>query len=329
VLERAVASAREPVLEVDKALLDEGLPLGRSRGLGAAPGVPLARRGARGRAAAPRHQAAQPLPVPARGGSRRGQGARLRPREVGRRGRRPPDRGRRPDRDPRLHAPRARDGRPRRRDVRPLLSRLRGVLDAHRQARVLGGPDGHARPPRPHPPPRAPRTRSGHRSPRPSSASPSTASPRSPRDGRPRRSSSTGGSPRSSVRSRGRRTRPSGGGASTCCSSRPPLRAAIGATTCCPCRASTEPAALRLRLPLLPEHRGRPRDVSRRDGHAIRSVIGSPGRTRMRWARPGGFRQFLMQPRSFPCGHELPGFFELLLIRSSETALAEFDDDLL
>ena len=30
-LERAVASAREPVLEVDKALLDEGLPLGRYR----------------------------------------------------------------------------------------------------------------------------------------------------------------------------------------------------------------------------------------------------------------------------------------------------------
>jgi hypothetical protein len=31
VLERAVASAREPVLEVDKALLDEGLPLGHYR----------------------------------------------------------------------------------------------------------------------------------------------------------------------------------------------------------------------------------------------------------------------------------------------------------
>jgi serine/threonine-protein kinase len=48
--------------------------------------------------------------------------------------------------------PGARDGRPRRRDLRPLLSRLRGFLDAHRQARVLRGPDGHARPPRPHPP---------------------------------------------------------------------------------------------------------------------------------------------------------------------------------
>ncbi len=255
VLERAVASAREPVLEVDKALLDEGLPLGHyrlvsklgeggmgevwrarhqllarpcavklirpdrlggasrdaaverfrlearaisrltspntvrlydfgvsetgslyfvmelldgldlaslvqrfgpdaraTRGRGAAPGVPLARRGARGRAPAPRHQAAQPLPVPPRGGLRRRQGPRLRPREVGRRGRRPPHRRRRADRDAGLHAPRARDGRPRRRDLRPLLPRLRGVLDAHRQAPLHRGPDGHARPPRPHPP---------------------------------------------------------------------------------------------------------------------------------------------------------------------------------
>ena len=186
-LERAVVSAREPVLEIDKALLDEGLPLGhyrlvtklgeggmgevwrarhqllarpcavklirpdrlgggnreaaverfrleartisrltspntvrlydfgvsetgslyfvmelldgldlfalvqrfgplpaRARRPGAAAGMPLAGRGARGGAAAPRHQAPEPLPVPARGGLRRGQGARLRTRQVGR-----------------------------------------------------------------------------------------------------------------------------------------------------------------------------------------------------------------------------------------------------
>ena len=188
VVERAVVAAREPVLEVDKALLDEGLPLGHYRlleklgegGMGevwrarhqllarpcavklirpdrlggrdreaaverfrlearsiarlsspntvrlydfgvsesgslyfvmellrgldlfalvkglrpaaaragrvrAPAGLPLARRGARGRPPAPRSQAREPLPLPARPRLRRREGARLRPRQVGRR----------------------------------------------------------------------------------------------------------------------------------------------------------------------------------------------------------------------------------------------------
>ena len=210
-IERAVTSAREPVLEIDAALLDEGLPLGHYRlmeklgegGMGevwrarhqllarpcaiklirpellgeskreaaterfrleartiarltspntvrlydfgvsetgsfyfvmelltgmdvaslvaafraaaagarrgrAAPGLPLSRRGACGRGPSPRHQAAEPVSVPARSRVRCREGPRLRTRQIARRQARPssPTEGV-SDRDARLHAARA------------------------------------------------------------------------------------------------------------------------------------------------------------------------------------------------------------------------------
>ncbi len=217
-LERAVASARGPVVEIDPGLLDEGLPLGSYRlleklgagGMGevwrarhqllarpcavklvrpellgetgreqalerfgreartiARLGSPhtvrlydfgvsetgnpyfVARRGAPGGAPPPRRQAPERPPVPARHRVRRGEGARLRPRQVDPRRRRADHRRRRGHRHPGLHAARARGGGAGGRAVRPLLAGLRRVLPAHRPAGLHGRADGRDDPPRP------------------------------------------------------------------------------------------------------------------------------------------------------------------------------------
>ena len=266
VLERAVTSAREPVLEVDRALLDEGLPLGHYRlltklgeggmgevwrarhqllarpcavklirpdrlgargrdtalerfrreartiarltlaehrasvrlrdervgrpllrdgaagrprplraGEGLRPppagarrlrpeaGLPLARRGARGRAPAPGRQAPQPLPVPPRPRLRRGEGARLRPRQVDRRGRRPADDGGCPHGHAGLHAAGAGGRGPGRRALGHLRAGVRGLLDADGADRLRRGAHGDDPRPRAHRPRAAVEGRRGGR----------------------------------------------------------------------------------------------------------------------------------------------------------------------
>ena len=127
-------------------------PAAGARGRRPAAGLPVARRGPPGGAAAPRREAPERAAVPPGPRVRRREGGRLRPGPLGRR-RRGPDHGRgRGDGHARVHAARAGPRGAGRRALRHLRARGRRVLPADRAGPVRRRADGRDDPPRPHAP---------------------------------------------------------------------------------------------------------------------------------------------------------------------------------